>query len=96
MLMSVSPRVVSSRSAADLMRAICSCSCNAGRGSRGRGIRQEHNGDKVKIASRLLLSRRQGSLDVVGEPREALEQALARRGARRHDVPDLVLELGQL
>ena len=44
----------------------------------------------------LLLGRRGRCLDVVGQPGEALEQALARGRARGHDVPHLVLELGEL
>lgn len=47
------------------------------------------------FASSLLRGRRR-CLDVVGQPGQALEQTLARRGATWHHVPDLVLELGQL
>ena len=45
---------------------------------------------------RLLLGRGRGRLDVVGQPSETLEQTLACGGATGHDVPDLVLKLGEL
>lgn len=44
----------------------------------------------------LFLRRRRRGLDVVRQPREALEQTLAGGGTAGHDVPDLVLELGKL
>lgn len=44
----------------------------------------------------LLLGRRGRGLDVVGQPGQAFEQTFSRGGARRHDVPDLVLKLVQL
>lgn len=44
----------------------------------------------------LFLRRRRRGLDVVGQPGQALEQTFSRGGARRHDVPDLVLKLVQL
>src|SRR6478609_5345732 len=47
-------------------------------------------------AARLLLGRRRRGLDVVGQPGQTLEQTLAGGGAAGHDVPDLVLELGEL
>lgn len=44
----------------------------------------------------LLLRRRHWRLDVGRQPAETLDEALAGRGTRGHDVPDLVLELGEL
>ena len=44
----------------------------------------------------LLLRRRRGCLNVVGQPSKTLEETLARGRATGHDVPDLVLELGEL
>jgi hypothetical protein len=44
----------------------------------------------------LLLDRRGRCLDIVGQPGQTLEKTLAVGRARGHDVPDLVLELGEL
>lgn len=45
-----------------------------------------------RLSLRLLLGWGRRCLDVVGQPGQALEQALARRRATGHDVPDLVFQ----
>ena len=44
----------------------------------------------------LFLDGRGGGLDVVGQPSQTLEETLAGGGTAGHNVPDLVLELGEL
>src|SRR5690349_15030116 len=53
--------------------------------------------DREGTGCRLLLRRGSGwRFDVVGEPCQALKKALARGGTAGYDVPNLVLQLGQV
>lgn len=50
----------------------------------------------IVLSYHLFLDGSSRGLDVVGEPGQAFQQTLTTGGAAGHDIPDLVLELGEL